>query len=77
MRTGLVLPSRIGNCASTLSVATSMTVTFPPASADTHARVPSGVSATVRGLLPTCRVCNRAPVFASSTDTELLVSAVT
>src|SRR5437016_4730526 len=38
MRTGLVLPSRIGNWATTLSVATSMTVTFPPASADTLAQ---------------------------------------
>src|SRR2546427_3559494 len=69
MRTGLVLPSRIENWATTLSVATSMTVTFPPASADTQARVPSGVKATVRGLSPTCSVFNRRPVFGSSTET--------
>src|SRR5437016_13406498 len=77
MRTGLVLPSRIGNWATTLSVATSMTVTFPPASADTQARVPSGVKATVRGLSPTCSVFSRRPVFASRTETVLFVSAVT
>src|SRR5947207_2117902 len=77
MRTGLVLPSRIGDWATTLSVATSMTVTFPPASADTQARVPSGVKATVRGLSPTCSVFSRRPVLASSTDTVLFVSAVT
>src|SRR5205085_2422811 len=53
MRTGLVLPSRIGNCASTLSLATSMIVTFPPASADTQARSPPGANATVRGFSPT------------------------
>src|SRR5881396_698381 len=77
MRTGLVLPSRIGNWATTLSLATSMTVTFPPASADTQARAPSGVNATVRGLSPTCSVFRRRPVLASSTDTVLFVSAVT
>src|SRR5438046_4633439 len=77
MRTGLVLPSRIGNWATTLSLATSMTVTFPPASANTQARAPSGVNATVRGLSPTCSVFRRRPVLASSTDTVLFVSAVT
>src|SRR2546427_5289491 len=77
MRTGLVLPSRIENWATTLSVATSMTVTFPPASADTQARVPSGVKATVRGLSPTCSVFRRRPVLASITETVLFVSAVT
>src|SRR5438034_3949765 len=77
MRTGLVLPSRIGNWATALSVATSMTVAFAPASADTQARVPSGVKATVRGLSPTCSVFSRRPVLASSTDTVLFVSAVT
>src|SRR5947207_2440878 len=53
IRTGLVLPSLIGNWPSTLSLATSMSVTFPPASAETHARLPSGVKATVRGFSPT------------------------
>src|ERR1041384_2896542 len=77
MRTGLVLPSRIGNWATTLSVATSMTVTFPPAPADAQARVPSGVKATVRGLSPTCSVFRTRPVFASRTETVLFVSAVT
>src|SRR2546426_973791 len=77
MGTGLVLPSRIENWATTLSVATSMTVTFPPASADTQARVPSGVRVTVRGLSPTCSVFRRRPVFGSSTETVLFVSAVT
>src|SRR5438132_12598067 len=76
MRTGLVLPSRIENWATTLSVATSMTVTFPPPSADTQARVPSGVKATVRGLSPTCSVFRRRPVLASITETVLFVSAV-
>src|SRR4029077_1310810 len=77
MRTGLVLPSRIGKWAPTLSLATSITETFPPASADTQARVPSGVKATVRGLSATCRGCSRRAVFASSTETVLFVSAVT
>src|SRR6059058_6037482 len=76
MRTGFVFPSRIGNCRRTLSVATSITVTFPPASALTQTCRPSGVNATVRGLSPTWIVRRTAPVFASSTETLLLVSVL-